>query len=78
MPLALPPIGPRSLAVACARQGSEAYDAGTPLTGCPYGPDRPYSRRSWVEGFAAAARRAGVTPLEEDVDESAPWPGDTP
>lgn len=78
MPLRVPPIGPRSLAVACAQQGAEAYGAGAALTACPYGPDRPYSRRAWVEGFAQAARLAGVSPLDpDDVDDAAPWPGDT-
>lgn len=78
-----PPVGPRGLAVRCAIQGRDAYAAGLVLLACPYGAARPFSRRAWVAGYAAAARSAGapLPPLEEleEIDATpAPWPGDTP
>lgn len=78
-----PPVGPRGLALRCSVQGADAYTAGLPVLACPYGSPRPFSRRAWVAGYVAAARRAGVTlpgdvELEADLDEDAPWPGDTP
>lgn len=69
-----PPVGPRGLALRCAIQGRDAYAAGVPLIGCPYGPSRPFSRRAWVTGWAGAQPPADVV----EVDEAAPWPGDTP
>ena len=74
-----PPVGPRGLALRAGMQGADAYAAGLPLLACPYGPTRPFSRRSWVTGYAVAARAAGgVLPGDEvlDVEEAAPWPGD--
>lgn len=77
-----PPVGPRGLAVRCAIQGRDAYRAGVVLLACPYGASRPFSRRAWVAGYVAAARAAGAPlpadPEVDDVDEDAPWPGDTP
>lgn len=76
-----PPIGPRGLAARCAIQGQDAGTIGAPVNACPYGPDRPFSRRAWLAGYVAGVRRLGV-PLPEDrvddVDEAAPWPGDVP
>lgn len=78
-----PPVGPRGLAVRCAIQGRAAYAAGIPTLACPYGATRPFSRRAWVAGWAAAAYAAGVpVPTVEDLEQldasPAPWPGDTP
>lgn len=76
-----PPVGPRGLALRVGMQGADAYGKGLPLLACPYGPARPFSRRSWVTGYSIAARAAGaILPGDEelDVDEVAPWPGDTP
>lgn len=75
-----PPVGPRGLALRVGLQGATAYGRGLPVLACPYGPARPFSRRSWVEGYALAQHAAGGrTPADtaEDVDEDAPWPGDT-
>lgn len=70
-----PPVGPRGLALRCAIQGRDAYAAGVPLIACPYGPARPFSRRAWVTGWAAA-QPSTLEP--DDVDDDAPWPADTP
>lgn len=80
-PDAPPPIGPRSLALAAAFQGSAAYTAGAPVNACPYGATRPFTVRAWLAGYNAAARKAGATlpgDVADDVDDEAPWPGDTP
>lgn len=76
-----PPVGPRGLALRCAAQGADAHAAGAPANACPYGPTRPYSRRAWVTGYVAAARAAGESlpgDTVDEVDDDAPWPGDTP
>lgn len=71
-----PPIGPRGLAARVAVQGFEAQAAGQPVTACPYGATRPYSRRAWVMGWVRAAEAAGLTVLGHgDPDENTPWPG---
>lgn len=76
-----PPVGPRGLAIRVAQQGADAQRAGVTVLACPYGAARPFSRRAWLAGYASAARSAGA-PLpgdaELEVDDSAPWPGDTP
>lgn len=72
-----PPIGPRGLAIRCALQGQDARHAGAPLNGCPYGPDRPYSRRAWLAGYIAVARDLGDRLPEDTVDatdDTAPTP----
>lgn len=74
-----PPVGPRGLAIRVAQQGADAQRAGANLLACPYGPARPFSRRAWLAGYAAAARAAGA-PLPgdaelEDLDDDAPFPG---
>lgn len=76
-----PPVGPRGLALRVSVQGADAQGAGKSVLACPYGPDRPYSRRAWVAGYVTAARRAGVPlpgslELDEELDDDAPWPGD--
>lgn len=74
-----PPVGFRGLAIRCAIQGEDAYAAGAPVNACPYGDARPFSRRAWVAGWVAGARRAGVTlpgDVEGLVDDGAPWPAD--
>jgi hypothetical protein len=73
-----PPVGPRGLALRVGAQGARAYVDGRPLLACPYGPARPYSRRAWVTGYGIAARNAGAVADPDEVDEDAPWPGDTP
>lgn len=76
-----PPVGPRGLALRAAIQGQDAHAAGAPVNACPYGPTRPFTRRAWIAGYVRAAIAAGErTPAEvaEEVDEAAPWPGDTP
>lgn len=76
-----PPVGPRGVALRAGLQGARAYAAGAPVLACPYGPTRPFARRSWIEGYAAAQRAAGVPSAgdrAEEVDDAAPWPGDTP
>ena len=76
-----PPVGPRGLALRAGLQGAEAHAAGLPVLACPYGPARPFARRSWVEGYALAQAAAGdrtAGDVVEEVDEAAPWPGDTP
>lgn len=74
-----PPVGPRGLALRVGLQGAAAYGRGLPVLACPYGPARTFSRRSWVEGYVLARLAAGGrTPLDVDeLDEEAPWPGDT-
>jgi len=77
-----PPVGPRGLAIRVAEQGRTAYASGANLLACPYGPARPFSRRAWLAGYAAAARAAGAPlpgteELEELIDPDAPWPADT-
>ena len=72
-----PPVGPRGLALRAGMQGADAYAAGRVLLACPYGPTRPFSRRSWVTGYGIAARAAGARlPGDTEHDEAAPWPGD--
>ena len=74
-----PPVGPRGIALRCGMQGADAHAAGLPVLACPYGPARPFARRSWVTGYGIAARAAGTpSAADVEVDESAPWPGDTP
>lgn len=76
-----PPIGPRGVAMRCAVQGRDAYIDGAPVNACPYGETRPFSRRAWLAGYTAAAREAGARlpgDVAAEVDEAAPWPGDTP
>lgn len=80
-PDAPPPVGPRGLALRCAAQGADAHAAGAPVNACPYGSARPFSRRAWVTGYVDAARAAGeALPGDniDEVDDDAPWPGDTP
>ena len=71
-----PPVGPRGLALRCAIQGADAFTAGAPVLACPYGATRPFSRRAWVTGYAAAELAAGARVLEEvgEVDDDAPAP----
>lgn len=74
-----PPIGPRGLAIRVAVQGRDAYQGGAPVTACPYGPTRPYSKRAWVAGYVDAALAAGVrlpADVADEADPDAPWPGD--
>lgn len=76
-----PPVGPRGLALRAGLQGAAAFDRGLSVLACPYGPTRPYARRSWLEGYALAQLAGGGrTPADaaDEVDEAAPWPGDTP
>lgn len=76
-----PPVGPRGLVMRVAVQGRIAYEVGLPVFACPYGPTRPLSRRAWVAGYTAAQRAAGArtaADVADEVDEDAPWPGDTP
>lgn len=76
-----PPVGPRGLAIRVAEQGAAAQRAGAPVLACPYDATRPFSRRAWLIGYLRAARAAGApTPdqLVDEVEDDAPWPGDTP
>lgn len=79
MPDTPPPVGPRGLALRCAIQGEAAYAAGAPVLACPYGPARPFARRAWVTGYAAAELAAGARVLEDvgEVDDDAPSPSAT-
>lgn len=73
-----PPVGLRGLALRAAIQGQDAREAGVTLSACPYGPDRPFSRRAWVAGYVDRARVLGDQLPEarvDDVDEDAPTPG---
>lgn len=75
--MARPAIGPRSLAIACAQQGAEAYRRGLRVLACPYGPARPYSRRSWLVGYNGEAKRAGArmpADVADETDDDAPTP----
>ena len=58
-------MGPRTLAVSVMREGMLAAEADQPATACPYGKDRPYSRRGWIIGWTGARRRMG-RPLPSD------------
>lgn len=76
-----PPVGPRGLALRAGLQGAAAFDAGLAVLACPYGPARPFARRSWLEGYALAQLASGgrtSADVADEVDEAAPWPGDTP
>ena len=65
------PIGTRGLALRVARQGAAAGEAGTPGTACPYGADRPFSRRAWHYGHALGAKRTGEPRPSDVVDPEA-------
>lgn len=72
--------GPRGLALRCSLDGAEAGREGASVLVCPYLPsERPFSMRSWVVGYLAGRRAAGLpmpSDLADEVDEDGPWPGD--
>ena len=71
--------GPRGLALRCALEGRSAGQSGASWRVCPYdGRARPYSQRSWLLGYVAGRRAAGLELPKVDVDHDAPWPGDAP
>ncbi|WP_420866419.1 ribosome modulation factor [Carbonactinospora thermoautotrophica] len=55
-----PTRGLRGTLVRVARAGWTAGVAGEPLSACPYGDDRPLSRRAWLAGYAGGRRQAGL------------------
>jgi ribosome modulation factor len=65
-----PPIGPIGIAARAADEGRIAGRAGDPVTSCPYGADRPFTRRAWLKGYVAGQQDAG-TPTPAELSEGA-------
>lgn len=59
-------MGPRALSITCANEGLLAAPTGAP---CPYGRDRPFSRRAWIMGYVAGRRRAGLPTAADRIAE---------